>query len=335
MRNMKRWNWFLMLIIAFLAQGCIHDYPSPVKGSPGKGEDPTAIYASIEVSYDLSWEHILYPLDFSTKTKARPQHPHRFVIEVIKDGKVVCHDIEYLTPDEFSLGKLSHTLSANLEASSYQVAVWYDLQDEEGDFPFSAEGLHDVRLVNLSTTNAEGLQCAYASDYLDLTDYGNSDKSVTVNKEIELQHPGARFEIVATDIQQFITDNKEALLQGDTFTSHLVFSSGTPIGFNLLSQTLRYNELTLELSGKLRLPFADYDELKIAEGFIFCDDDREVTLRLVVKNSALVPVCQTDYFSFPIKRGHITTVYGDFLSHPIDGVFSINNIWDDEIVIEI
>ena len=85
----------------------------------------------------------------------------------------------------------------------------------------------------------------------------------------------------------------------------------------------------------MRLPFAEYDELKIAEGFLFCDNDSETSIQLSVLNSALVTVSRTEYFTFPIKRGYITTVRGDFLTHSLNGIFTVDHIWGGEIIIEI
>ena len=326
----------LSLFILILMSGCIHDYPHPVKGSSQKGETPNVLIASIEVSYTLSWENISHIVEVSPQTKARPERPHRFVIEVCKDGEVVCSDVEYLTYDEFALGKFSHKISANLQQELYQVAVWYDLQNDEEDFPFSAETLDNIRLSNYSTTDAESLQCAFAYDTLDLTDVEYFDKERVVYKEMTLNHAGGRFEIIATDIQQFISNFHNAMLGGDSFTAHLFLSKDTPLGYNIYNDSFYYNrEDDVVFSGRMRLPFDDYEELKIAEGFIFCNEDTSISLSLGVKNSSLVTVVQTDNFSFPVKRGHITKVYGNFLSNMIDGIFSIDNQWDGEIVLEL
>lgn len=335
---MRRKGKLVIITISFLAvllQGCIHEYPYPVKGnSSEKGEDPTAINANIEVSFDLSWESLLYDTSIRTKSRERNEYPHRFVIEVLKDGEAVCHDINYLTPDEFSLGRLNHKLSMALEASNYQIAVWYDLQDDAGNNAFDTENLKEVSMLNLSTTDAEALQCAYAADILELTEYSDAKEEIVIKKELQLNHVGARFEIVTTDIQKFIETYKISLTQGDSFTAYLWFTNNTPTIFNVHTDELSYGEL-LTLSGRIRLPFAEYDELKIAEGFVFCKDESEATLKFEVKNSALLPICATEYFSFPLKRGYITTVKGEFLSSPVDGVFSVNTVWEGEIVMEI
>lgn len=321
-----------VLWIIFLS-GCIHEYPYATKDNPGeKGEDPTVMQARVEVTYNLSWQSIMHHVDFNTKAGNRSESPHRFVIEVIRDEETIYHEIQSLTSNEFSSGKLTHKLSQGLEPDLYRIGVWYDMEDDNGEYSFQTHDLKEIQLSNFSTTDAEFRQCAYASDVLDLR---NVDREDVVVKELELSHAGARFEIIATDVQQFITNNKASLNQGDSFTVHLSFAGGTSDTFNLHSQSLRYKGENMELSGWMRLPFAEYDELKIAEGFLFCAPDEEVTVRLSVTNSALLPVCQTEYFSFPVKRGYITSVRGDFLTDTIDGIFSVNHIWDGEIVIEI
>lgn len=327
--------FIFIIIISIFLSGCIHEYPHPVKGnSSDKGENPTAINAEIQVSFNLSWENILHNVEISTKSGVRDERPHRFVIEVIKEGEQVCHDLDYLTAEEFSLGSLTHKISVPLEASSYQIAVWYDFQDDEGHYSFDADNLTNVSLLNLSTDSGENLQCAYATDTLDLSHYSNSQEEIHFTKELHLSHAGARFEIVTTDIQKFIETYKASLNQGDSFTVNLTFTGDTPSSCNLYKNNFNYGEIT-KLSGKMRLPFAEYEELKIAEGFVFCPDEGEVTMKLNVINSSLIPVCETEYFSFPVKRGCITIVRGDFLSSPVDGIFSVNTIWDEEIIIEI
>lgn len=320
-------------MVAGLFQACIHEYPHITPGpQPGKGEDPTTIETTLEVSFYLSWDNMLHLVGTTTKANSRTERPHRFILEIRNGDSLILNDIFYLSDEEFSFGKVNHRLSRPLGASLYNVAVWYDREDDNGIYSFNGENLEQVRLINFSTTDVEATKCAWGSDLMDLTPYENTKE--TVSFELQLDHPGARFEIVATDVQEFITNNKDALNQGDQFTVHLLFKNGAFPCFNLYTGNAIYDQMP-ELSGKMRLPFAEYDELKIAEGFIFCQDQDEVSLRLNVTNSALFTVSGPPEFSFPVKRGYTTIVKGDFLTSMLDGIFSINHIWDGEIIIEI
>lgn len=334
MKHRSIYFYFFLMLLAFSLSGCIHEYPYATKNSQEKGKDPTTLNAFIEVSYNLSWQQILHNVDFSAKTRGRTERPHRFIIELIRDGEVVYHETEYLTADEFINGKMKHKISVPLAPRYYHIAVWYDFENENGQYHFDADNLGRVALINFSTEEKDVKQCAFGADDLDLTDYSPAD-DVSVVKELEMEHPGARFEVVATDVQQFITEQKPALNQGDTFTIHFQCSGRLSDIFNLHTGNIQYRTEGLEYSGWMRLPFAEYDELKIGEGYIFCDTEDEVNLKLWVTSSSLVTVSKTDLFNIPVKRGHITTIRGDFLCHPLDGIFTINNIWDGEIIYEI
>lgn len=321
------------IVAMLILQGCIHEYPYPEKGGNREpGKDPTTVEASLNVSFNLTWESLLHNVVFDVGSRARGDKPHRFVVELMKDGKVIYHEVDYLNNDEFISGRLEHAISLPLEPDYYKLAVWYDRENSEGEYSFDASGLSELIILTKTTTDSENLQCAYASDYLDLSEFTRAGAEKVV-KEVELQHCGARFEIVATDVQQFITEQKESLNQGDSFNVEISFAKSRPHGLDLHSRSYIYSEEPLVLSGPMRLPYAEYDELKIAEGFLFCLAEEDVEMKINVRNSSLLSVSRTDPFSVPLKPGFITTVRGDFLTHPLDGIFSVDTIWEGEIVI--
>lgn len=328
--------WFPgLVVIGSTFQSCIYEYPHVSPLTPGHGNDPTTVEALIEVSFDINWESMLHNVEFETNTKAATDRPHRFIIEVADDDKTLCHDIKYISSDEFSNGKLRHSLSVPLEARNYHITAWYDLQDTNGDHAFSADNLSNVTLTNFSSTDADIMQCAFAHDTLDLRNYDTSKES-SVSKELHMSHAGAKFEIYATDVEQFILDNKQALNQGDKFSAHISFSYGASTSFNSYTEDVNLGDPVFTLSGQFRLPFVEYDQFPpIAQGFIFCRTKDEVIAKIKITNSALSTISQTPEFSFPVKRGYLTKVTGDFLTNSIDGLFTVDNIWDGEIEIEI
>ena len=323
-----------ILLSAYLFSACIHEYPHPTQGSgPGVGKDPTKVNAFIEVNYNLNWENLIYPVDFGSR--ADRESTHRFIIEVSQNRNPVCRDVVYLSDNEFRHARVNHRLSTALQPEDYEIVVWYDRQDSDGKYSFDVSSLFNIVLDNFSSIDADAMQCAFASDFLTLKEYKESEHPVSVVKELNMSIPGCRFEIIATDVQAFITEQKEALNQGDKFSVNLSFTNNAMTVFNSYSGTGIISEKPLEISGRMRLPFADYDELKIAEGFFFCEEESVVSAVLKVKNSALVSVSQTNQFEFRVKKGYLTIIRGDFLTHPVDGIFKIDTIWEDEIIFEI
>lgn len=324
-----------LILIAFVAltAGCIHEYPHPISpSSPEKGENPTVVNLFLDIKYDIDeYENI----NTWISSRARTDRPHRFIIEVFHNDESICRDEINLSDEEYSLGYLRHKISKPLNAMDYAVTIWSDMQNETGDYSFDASDPSNVYLINLSTTNATVLQCECVKEILDLREYTYPENTEGVVKEVSLSRPGAIFEIIATDVQDFITSQKNALNQGEKYTIHLEFAGNRYQIFDSLNEIPVYSDERFELSGRMRLPFAEYDELKIAEGFLFCNSEEEVSMRLYVTNTALVTVAETDYFSFKVKRGFKTIVSGDFLSNLVDGIFSIDNIWKGEMVQEI
>lgn len=322
----------LLAPLLLICQSCIHEYPHFIPAGL-EGEKPSSVGTSIVVNYNLSWENIIHKVELYSKSGI--SSPHRFIIEVRDNGRTVCRDEFYLSDNQFSTGRFEHKLSTILEARNYDIGVWYDRLDEEGKPVFLADDIQKISLTNFTTTDSEIHRCAYSTETLDLQGYNGSDKTVMVEKEITLQHPGARFEIIATDVQEFITLQKEALNQGDKYTIYLNLANRSHGGFDVMAGNYRMMEEDLELCGRMRLPYDEYDELKIAEGFLFCSEEDAANMQIRVENSALLTVSKTEYFSFPIRRGYITTVRGNFLTHSMNGMFNIDTLWEDDIIMEL
>lgn len=334
MKNLLRLYLLLLIPLSFIMESCIYEYPHPTGGNfPSIGENPTTINAVIEVSFDLSWENMFYNIDFSTR--ARTDSPHHFVVEVTNDFETLLHEEEFLTPEEFATGHLTHKLGMALKSERYNIAVWYDVADEDGNYSFDSSHLNNITIQKFSTTDADLMQCGFASTIMDLRDYDNFSDGIEISRSLDLNHCGARFEIVATDVQDFIAEKKEALNQGDKFSVKFDLTKGAYNTFNAYTWSCFNSDIEMSLSGPMRLPYADYEELKIAEGFFFTQNEDEAEGRLNIINSALSTVSQTEKFIFPVKRGYITTISGKFLTHPFGGIFSIDNVWEGVIEIEI
>lgn len=322
-----------------MVSGCIHEYPQFMPGkSPekekeeGEVKDLTNVNIDLVINFHLSWESLIYNSNYSSRGSQDTRH--HFIIELALKGDSVVHEEIYLSDTDFSLGTFKHSISRTLYKDLYDVTVWYDMRGEDGSYAFNTSDLRNIVINNFATTDYKVLQCAFASDQLDLRNFEGS-VDTQISKNLQMTIPGARFEVVATDVEEFIADHKADLFQGDSYHVKLSLSNGATSAFNSCTGNAMPSPDSFELSGRIPLSLSTHTELKIAEGFVFCRPEDEATIKLSVMNSWLVSVSRTDYFSFPVKRGYVTVVRGDFLTHPIDGVFSIDNIWEDEIIIEI
>lgn len=323
--KIRGYKIFITLLLSLLIfSGCIHDYPH------ANGIIPETTQVDIEVHFDLMWDNRNHFIEFPTK--ATNERPHHFVIEAMKNGKVVCRDDLTLTDMEFLFGSFKHTFSRRLSNDTHQIAVWYERENENGFHGFEYEDLSVIHLNSTSIENSENMNCGFVNTIVDLNEFNDSkDNSI----KMELQHAGARFKIVTTDVEKFIEDHSAEWDQGDKFTLELVLSETIPSSFNAYESTLHSDGESRILSGNLYFPLSDKKELNIAEGFVFCNEEDYLTMKILVYNGAKAIVTQTPTFSFPVKRGRITTVRSEFLSFPIEGSLDVDNIWEGNIDIDL
>ena len=321
------------LFIMIFGEGCIHEYPHAINPAPNEpGTTPESVVAYIEVEFDLTWENMLHKVEFSTKAR---EGSHRFIIEVVKNNELVYRDIYYMDEEEFSTGRLRHRIGEPLKADVYEIGIWFDKEDDKGDYSYLSEGLDKIFMTNFTTSEWEMRHCGYVKEVLDLSEFSGSESNNTYLKKLQLKHAVGRFELIATDINEFIDEQESNLLAGESFSVEIIIETGGGDIFNLYTEEIGRGGEKIELSGHLRLPFAEYESLKIAEGSIFCKEEDEVMCRLRVRNSSLSIVSETEYFTFPIKRGYVTSIEGSFLTNPVGGLFSIDNVWEGEIEYEI
>ena len=190
----------LFSFLCLITQGCIHEYPDE------NAIDPTMVEIGVDLTLDLKWNQHATNIDLSTK--ASNDNLHRIIIEVRRNGSTVGKETVLLKAEEFALGNLKHKLSMKLHALEYDIAVWSDITDSKGkELHYSAGHLEDITQSSGVLIWGEDKGCGFATDILDLRKYRDA-RDVKVMKELSLKHPGARFELIATDIMQFLDNQR-------------------------------------------------------------------------------------------------------------------------------
>lgn len=319
---------FLTSLLLPIFMSCIHEHPD------GNAEDPSLVDLGVELTLELKWNQRTASPQYPSK--AREETPHRVIIQIMRNGSIVGKDEVYLSSKEFSEGSLIHKLPFKLHALEYEIAVWSDFISEKGE----EEAYHVSSLENIERLD-HGIQwkseygCGYCNDILDLRDYRNQWNAKVI-KTLPLNQAASRFEIISTDINRFLDTQKFAMLNGETYTLTVTFGKNTATGFNAFTGTpIRDNYEEFQTVGKLNLPLGVYDELVIASGILFSSEEENITMNLTVHNSARLIVVRSSEFRFPIKRGTLTRVKGEFLSDTFDNNITVDNIWEGEIFIEI
>lgn len=296
-------------------------------GSGGNSSGSETLSLNLEINFLHDWQSTSHIVNFPTKANG---DNYRVVIEIKQGNTVKTREFRYISANEYLEGVMYHTPGIALGTGKYEVAVWCDKVSDSGDYLYDFNDLNGVSIQKTPTEDWSVYECNYGYSVIDLTSL-SSETSKKISHKVEMMHAGSRFEFVATDVNKFILNNKEALNKGERFTVKFTPTSGAFKTFNLYQNAAYSESSDFEYSGWMCLPFDEYDELKIAEGFLFTEEETIVKGFLSIYNSNSEIVTRTKTFSFPAKRGSVTVIRGEFLTQPLDGNFSVDNNWEGEI----
>lgn len=310
----------LVLLVGFLLSGCIHTYPD------GDGIDPTLVQVGAEISVDINWDTNI--INF---TKSQDSS-HRLIIEFSRNGNKIGRCEHILSSTEYEAGNVRLIMPFDFHAVSYDVNAWLDCTStlDNQDTFYNAEDLSFVKRNDNHIAWSEDMACACFSSEVNLQEYKNQ-WGAKVIVPIMLTTPLARFEIIATDLSQFLNFASEYIKLGETYSVCLSFERRVPQGYNVTkSESSSFLESP---EYYFQFPFSDS---KIASGAVFVGDDTmELAAKVLVYNSARIIVSKSPTILFPVERGKITIIKGDLLTDYVSNTINVNNIWDGEIIIEL
>ncbi len=332
---------YIPIILAFLfwigLTGCIHTYPSAEVTV-----DPTEIDLALLLSFEDEWsDREVYITNTDEKQGIKStrgsQYPRRIYLE-LKEKSGKRHPFsKVMLPEEAHDGLFRLELPFKLKAETYHITVWCDCLQPSSLEPAGYD-ISDINLIKSLVPHGEESDrriCLTASADIDLRHLSgqwNSKEEMT----LPLVTPMARFRLIAVDYQDFLQQTEEARRKGERYTITVNYDSDIPAGYSLLD-----NNAIGPLSGvrfSSALPIITFPgvEMSIGSDWLFNPPGEYMhTITVTVLNSAQVIVSQTSGITFPLERGHVTSVKGKLLTNFITGGIQIDNVWAGEIIIEI
>lgn len=137
-----------------------------------------------------------------------------------------------------------------------------------------------------------------------------------------------------TDVDAFLKYADEAIRKGEEYSISLSYGSSYASAFNAVSgePTAFYD--SIELSSPLPALFSQ--EITIcSDWFFITGPPGEMSVTITVFNSARMVISRVRDIKFPIEGGKTTTVKGDFLTNFYSNNISVDNIWDEEIIVNV
>lgn len=332
---------FIALVLTIVLAGCVHDYPSMTEDGE-EGIDPTLVEVNTEVTLDLE----LVPLEIITQknarggtTKARAEkqtdYRRRFIIEAWREGKPTARQVTVMdtAEEENGDGKISLPIRLKLHALDYTLAVWTDYvaADTDTDLYYDTKDLQYVACRDPYTGSTDYRDCLYGTAALDLRNY-RDEWNAKVQVKVDMVRPLAKYELIATDVKDFLRKTKKQRTDGEAFTITFSYGFYLPTVFNVLSGKPADSRTGIAYTTPLTVPTDGQEECTIGTDFVFVNGEESfVKLSMEIRDGSGNVISRTTGLEVPYRRGHLTTVRARFLTNEMQGGVDIDDEFEGDI----
>lgn len=336
----KYYIGFIALVVATVLAGCVHDYPTMTEDGE-EGIDPTLVEVNTEVTLDLE----LVPLEIITQknarsgtTKAASGYRRRFIIEAWRDGKPESRQVSVVDDaEEDGNGKITLPIRLKLHAVEYTLAVWTDYvaAGTDTDLYYDTKDLQYVACRDPYTGSTDYRDCLYGTAALDLRPY-REEWNARVQVKVDMVRPLAKYELIATDVKDFLRKTKKQRADDETFTITFSYGFYLPTVFNVLSGKPADSRTGIAYTIPLTVPDDGTEECLIGTDFVFVNGAESfVKLSMEIRDDGGNVVSRTTGLEVPYRRGHLTTVRARFLTNEMQGGVDIDDEFDGDIDVDL
>lgn len=338
---------FIALVLTIVLAGCVHDYPSMTEDGE-EGVDPTLVEVNTEVTLDLE----LVPLEIITQknarsgtnkarsgtTKAAAEYRRRFIIEAWREGKPAARQVTVMdNAEEDGNGKITLPIHLKLHALDYTLAVWTDYvaAGTTDDLYYDTDNLQQVACRDPYTGSTDYRDCLYGTAALDLRQY-RDEWNARVQVSVDMVRPLAKYEIIATDVKDFLRKTKKQRAGDETFTITFSYGFYLPTVFNVLAGKPADSRTGITYTTPLTVPADGQEECTIGTDFVFVNGTESfVSLSMEIRDSGGNVLSRTTGLEVPYRRGHLTTVRARFLTNEMQGGVDIDDEFDGNIDVDL
>lgn len=336
----KYYIGFIAIVVATVLAGCVHDYPTMTPDGE-EGIDPTLVEVNTEVTLDLE----LVPLEIITQknarsgtTKAASGYRRRFIIEAWRDGKPESRQVSIVDDaEEDGTEKITLPIRLKLHAVEYTLAVWTDYvaAGTDTDLYYDTKDLQYVACRAPYTGSTDYRDCLYGTAALDLRPY-REEWNARVQVKVDMVRPLAKYELIATDVKDFLRKTKKQRADDETFTITFSYGFYLPTVFNILSGKPADSQTGVQYTVPLVVPTDGQEECTIGTDFVFVNGAESfVKLSMEIRDGGGNVVSRTTGLEVPYRRGHLTTVCARFLTNEMQGGVGIDDEFEGDINVDL
>jgi hypothetical protein len=340
----KYYIGFIAFVLTIVLAGCIHDFPVTTPDGE-EGIDPTLVEVNTEVTLDLE----LVPLEIITQKNARPGttksrvgeqtgYRRRFIIEAWHEGKPAARQVTVMdTAEEDGDAKISLPIHLKLHALDYTLAVWTDYvkAGTTDDLYYNTDNLQQVACRDPYTGSTPYRDCLYGTAAFDLRPY-RDEWNAKVQIKVDMVRPLAKYELIATDVKDFLRKTQKQRADDETFTITFSYGFYLPTVFNVLAGKPADSRTGIAYTTPLTVPTDGQKECTIGTDFVFVNGTESfVSLSMEIRDSGGDVISRTTGLEVPYRRGHLTTVRARFLTNEMQGGVDIDDDFDGNIDVDL
>lgn len=337
--NIHKSAIFLIFTVLSL-QSCIHTYPEDNSG------DSYGIKVHAKLKLDNHWTEKLeyYPQGnetksenhnwFETRNEETTDGDIRFAltVEIYENENEKIRLTRELDGDILTEDGIIVTLPVDFKPEKYQILLWcHSISGNDNDF--NTENLHSVTTLFPHGNSGNAPDCGFCKLDLDLSGYTYTHTN-DVMVDANLKIPIAKIKLVATDVGNFIHSQNNAIGKGEKYYIAVSYQTSTASTFNVADGKPTGYLNAMSFKKDMPVLFSQHVTL-CSDWLLATEDESTVALTLTVFNSAQMIVSQLTNIPITIKRGCATTLRGDILTNFSQHTITIDNIWDEDIFIDL
>ena len=353
---MQACRLLMLLAIAALTlvpAGCnVHEWPEEPGGvTPTPKPDPEPEPEDVPVTLNLVFDAAL-PLhkEITYSRYGEPDHDIRYMVQIFsgsrsKDGNVM-RTLTFSRP--YDATDLDFSTQLTLDDGDYEFYAWADLvtPGSTGDKYYDTTSWDKLLLRNRTSHEGSNERRDAFRGTLKKTVVNSPSVTVSNTVTIPMGRPLARFEFIATDIDEFVSrarnragesstessDSRATEVNLNDYTVVFQYSGFMPSGYNIYTDKANDAWANVQFTSKMN---ATDGGVSMGFDYVFTDSETSVTMLMGVYDNNGNAVASTKQVEVPLARSKNTIVKGEFLSEQASGGVAINPGFDGEYNIEL
>lgn len=223
--------------------------------------------------------------------------------------------------------------TTGLDAKCYDVVIWSDVVESDADGEnlfFTASNLKQITYREPYLGNSELKNAFSTNASIDLSHY--QDKwNVFYGLQLKLERPQARFEIIASDLEQFLAqfgDDADSTI--DDFSVKVLYDGYLPYGFNALID--KPNDARQMISYMTKMEDLGDGNVRLAFDHVLVNHvESKVNVSLTIYDKSGEVVGQIGSISIPVRRNVRSLISGKYLTNDYLPGIGIDPSFDGDI----